>query len=133
MHRRIQPTGVFEPVAGLYSQVIAVSDGPRFEIAGTLPYGSNGELDPGLLEQSAVMMQNLTRSLESAGLERSDVVRIRVFTTQMDEFLRGGSMETVFGYFGTERPTSTLVEVSRLANPAILIEMDASAVKAERS
>lgn len=128
MHNRIQPEDVYEPVKGLYSQVIACADGPRFEIAGTLPYHPDGSLDPELEKQCTVMMANLHRSLESADLVPSDVVRIQVYTGRMDEFLRVG-INTVFGFFGDDRPTSTLVEVNRLANPAILVEMDASAIR----
>src|SRR5689334_6761242 len=88
MHRRIQPDAVFEPVKGLYSQVIAVADGARYEVAGTLPYHPDGGLDQGLAAQAAVMMDNLGKSLTSVGAQPSDVVRIRVYTTRMDEFLR---------------------------------------------
>lgn len=128
-HERIQPPDVFEPVAGLYSQVIAVADGPRYEIAGTLPYHSDGGLDEDLATQASVVMDNLGRSLAAAGLQRSDVVRIQVYTTRMDEFLQT-ALTTVFGWFGETRPTSTLVEVGRLANPKVLVEIDASAVRA---
>lgn len=127
MHQRIQPPGVFEPVAGLYSQVIAVADGPRYEVAGTLPYHPDGGLDADLATQAGVMMANLGRSLSAVGLAAEHVVRIRVYTTRMDEFLRT-ALDVVFGWFGDTRPTSTLVEVGRLANPNILVEMDASAV-----
>lgn len=129
MHRRIQPPDVFEPVAGLYSQVVEVAQGRRFEIAGTLPYHFDGSLDESLADQAQVVMDNLGRSLAAVGLERSDVVRIQVYTTRMDEFLKT-ALETVFGWFGETRPTSTLVEVSRLANPKVLVEIDASAVGA---
>lgn len=131
MHQRIQPGDVFEPVAGLYAQVIAVAEGQRFEIAGTLPYHADGGLDEDLATQAEVVMLNLGRSLAAAGLERSDVVRIQVYTTRMDEFLRT-ALDTVFGWFGDARPTSTLVEVGRLANPKVLVEIDASAVRAAR-
>ncbi|MEV7007521.1 Rid family hydrolase [Streptosporangium sp. NPDC051022] len=131
MHRRIQPSDVFEPVKGLYSQVIAVAEGPRYEIAGTLPYHPDGGLDEPLATQAQVVMDNLGRSLASAGLERSDVVRVQIYTTRMDEFLRT-ALDVVFGWFGDARPTSTLVEVSRLANPKVLVEIDASAVGVPR-
>ena len=131
MHVRIQPKDVYEPVKGLYTQVIACVEGPRFEIAGTLPYLPDGSLEPELVQQCIVMMENLRASLESVDLVPSDVVRIQVYTTRMDEFLKK-AIGIVFGFFGDERPTSTLVEISRLANPAVLIEMDASAVRAPR-
>lgn len=132
MHDRIQPEDAFEPVSGLYSQVIAVAEGPRYEIAGTLPYHPDGALDQDLAAQCEVMMANLGRSLESAGLERTDVVRIRIFTTRMDALLRD-ALELVFGWFGPLRPTSTLVEVTRLANPHVQVEIDAEAVRAPRA
>lgn len=127
MHERVQPHDVFEPVPGLYSQVIACAPGARFEIAGTLPYYLDGTLDNGLAEQSAVVMDNLGRSLASVGLERSDIVRINIFTTSMDHFLKT-SLTVVFGWFGDYRPVSTLVEVSRLANPRVLVEIEAVAI-----
>jgi 2-iminobutanoate/2-iminopropanoate deaminase len=129
MHGRIQPDTVYQPVKGLYAQVIAVAEGARFEVAGTLPYHPDGGLDEDLAAQAVVMMDNLGKSLASVGAEPSDVVRIRVYTTRMDEFLRT-ALDTVFGWFGDTRPTSTLVEVSRLANAKVLVEMDASAVVA---
>jgi len=129
MHERVQPDDVFEPVRGLYSQVIACAEGPRYEIAGTLPYHLDGSLDDGLAEQSAVVMDNLGRSLVAVGLERSDVVRINIFTTEMDDFLKT-SLDVVFGWFGDHRPTSTLVEITRLANPKILVEIEAVAIAA---
>lgn len=127
MHKRVQPPDVFEPVPGLYSQVIACAPGERFEIAGTLPYYLDGTFDEGLAEQSVVVMDNLGRSLASVGLERSDIVRINIFTTSMDDFLKT-SLDVVFGWFGDHRPTSTLVEVGRLANPKILVEIEAVAI-----
>ncbi|MGB3376516.1 MAG: Rid family hydrolase [Microbacterium sp.] len=131
MHERILPTDVFEPVPGLYTQLIACQAGDRFEIAGTLPYHQDGSLDPDLATQSAVVMENIGRTLASAGLERSDIVRINIFTIDMDGFLRT-SLDTVFGWFGAHRPTSTLVEIRRLANPNILVEIEAVAIRAER-
>ncbi len=131
MHRRIQPTDVFEPVTGLYAQLIACEPGDRYEIAGTLPYHQDGSLDEDLAAQSAVVMENIGRTLAAGGLERSDVVRINIFTTDMDGFL-ASSLDTVFGWFGEHRPTSTLVEIRRLANPKILVEIEAVAIRAGR-
>lgn len=128
MHERIMPADVFEPVSGLYTQLIACRTGQQFEIAGTLPYHPDGSLDEALDVQSTVVMENIGRTLAAAGLERSDVVRINIFTTDMDGFLKT-CLDVVFGWFGEHRPTSTLVEIRRLANPNIHVEIEAVAVK----
>lgn len=130
MHTRIQPPDVYEPVKGLYSQVIACSPGQHFEIAGTLPYHEDGSLEPAILEQTIVMMENFRRTLVAADLVPSDVVRIQVCTPRMDDFLTKGAMKVITEFFGEGQPTLTLLEVSRFANVDVLIQMDATAVRA---
>lgn len=125
-HERVKPEGVYEPVPGLYSQIVVAREATRYEIAGTLPYHSGGGLDASLADQSREVMRNIGRSLDAVGLTREHVVRINVYTTRMDEFLRE-ALDIVFGWFGDTRPASTLVEVSRLANPNVLVEIEAVA------
>lgn len=128
-HERTLPGGIHEPVKGLYAQLIKVREGDRYEIAGTLPYHPDGSLDAAMSDQARVIMENIDRCLRSADLIPSDVTRMRIYTLGMDEFLRNGSMDVVFSYFGDERPTSTLVQVDRLANPFVLLEIDLTAVR----
>lgn len=133
-HQRILPDNFFEPVPGLYSQIIRCADGPRVEIAGTLPYHPDGSLDLDLQDQAKVLLENLDRSLEAGNVRREDIVRMRIFTTRMDDFIYGGTMNIVFEeYFGEHRPTSTLVEVNRLANPHVQIEIDCTAIAQGKS
>ncbi|MFC0105490.1 RidA family protein [Kibdelosporangium aridum] len=61
-------------------------------------------------------------------MDASHVVRINIFTTDMDGFLRD-ALDVCFGWFGNTRPASTLVEVSRLANPKVLVEIEAVAIE----
>jgi enamine deaminase RidA (YjgF/YER057c/UK114 family) len=125
MPERIQPPGVFEPVKGLYAQIVATRPGTRYEIAGTLPYTSEGMLPDGLPAQARETMENIGRSLGAVGLTPAHVVRITIYTRDMDAFL-AEALEIVFGWFGPTRPASTLVEVSRL--PKVLVEISAVAV-----
>lgn len=125
-HERVKPEGVYEPVPDLYSQIVVAREATRYEIAGTLPYHSDGGLDESLADQSREVMRNIGRSLDAVGLAREHVIRINVYTTRMDEFLRE-ALDIVFGWFGDTRPASTLVEVSRLANPNVLVEIEAVA------
>jgi 2-iminobutanoate/2-iminopropanoate deaminase len=127
MHQTTAPADVFEPVTGLYHQVLRVTPGTTYEIAGTLPYSPDGVMDDALTDQCHVVMANMGRSLASVGLGPEHVTRIRVYTTRMDEFLQT-SLDIVFKWFGPTSPPSTLVEVARLANPRCLVEIDATAV-----
>lgn len=126
MHRRTQPEGVFEPVPGLYSQVIETRSPVRYEIAGSLAYDANGKLPESLADQCRMVMRNIDLSLGAVGMTPANVVRMRIFTLDMDRFLKE-AIDIVFGYFGDHRPTSTLVEISRLANPKMLVEIDLTA------
>lgn len=126
MHARVKPDGVFEPVPGLYSQMVVFRSRTTYEIAGTLAYASDGTLPESLADQAREVMANIGRSLASVGLTPAHVVRINVFTTDIDTFLKQ-ALDVVFGYFGETRPASTLVEVTRLSNPNMLVEINALA------
>ncbi len=126
MHKSILPSGVFEPVRGLYSQVIEVRSPVRYEIAGSLAYDSQGHLPDSLAEQCRNVMRNIDLSLAAVGLTPAHVIRMRIYTLDMDAFLKEG-LSVVFDHFGPTRPTSTLVQVGRLANPRMLVEIDATA------
>ncbi len=126
MHKVVKPDGVFEPVPGLYSQVIVTDSPVRYEIAGTIAYNSDGYLPDSMADQCRGVMHNIDLSLAAVALTAANVIRIRIYTVDMDRFIREGS-GIVFGYFTEGRPTSTLIEVSRLANPKMLVEIDATA------
>lgn len=86
------------------------------------------ELDPpeNIREQTRNVMENLTRCLEAARASWSDIVRTDVFVTDMEEQdAVGGVMAQ---YFGGDFPASTMVEVKRLVDPRLKIEVSAIAV-----
>jgi enamine deaminase RidA (YjgF/YER057c/UK114 family) len=126
MHKITMPEGVFEPVKGLYSQVITTTSPIRHEIAGSLAYDAEGGLPETLPDQCRAVMRNIDLSLKSVGMTPANVIRMRIYTLDMDVFLKEG-LSIVFGYFGDVRPTSTLVQIIRLANPKMLVEIDATA------
>lgn len=123
----VKPDGVFEPVPGLYSQVVVHRSRTTYEIAGTLPYEPDGSLPEAMADQARVVMENIDRSLASVGRTAADVVRINIFTSDLSTFMKE-AMEVVFGHFGERRPASTLVEISRLCNPDVHVEIEAVAV-----
>ncbi|MEC7489815.1 MAG: Rid family hydrolase, partial [Pseudomonadota bacterium] len=65
--------------------------------------------------------------LDEFGAKPSDVVRINQFTTNMDEYL-SNAIDEMENFFGIHKPTSTLVEVTRLVHPDWKIEIEAKAV-----
>jgi enamine deaminase RidA (YjgF/YER057c/UK114 family) len=69
---------------------------------------------------------NLERVLSEASMSLENVVRLHYFTTDMEAYF--GAMETVMSRLGSHRPASTLVAVTRLALPELLVEIEATAV-----
>jgi len=126
--QRNDPDGIFYPVPGLYSQIVEASGADLIFIAGTLAYLPDGSLPETLAEQATAVLDNIRRSLDAARLEPSDVVKITIFTTDMQRFLTE-VLDQVFSFFGDARPASTLVEISRLANPNMMLEIELFAAR----
>jgi enamine deaminase RidA (YjgF/YER057c/UK114 family) len=122
--RRISSGGPFESVAG-YSRAIVVGDGCW--VAGTTDAGADGRsLHPGdLAGQARAALAIIEAALGEAGFSLAEVVRTRMFVTDIS---RAGEVTAVHGeVFGTIRPAATLVEVSGLIDPSLLIEIEAEA------
>ncbi len=131
-HRRRDIAGVHHPVPGLYSQVVACADGPRFEFSSILPYDEDGDLDGDIVVQAVVLVENIRRALVETDLLPTDVVRIQVQAANLDDFVTSGAIGQVFGFFGEERPAASIVQ-ARMVNPEVLIQVDLSAVRAPRA
>ncbi len=122
--RRISSGGPWEAVAG-YSRAIVVGDGCW--VAGTTDAGPDGRSQhPGdVAAQTRATFEIIERALGEAGFELDDVVRTRMFVT---DITRWEAVVAVHGErFGAIRPAATLVEVSALMDPSLLIEIEAEA------
>jgi enamine deaminase RidA (YjgF/YER057c/UK114 family) len=122
--RRISSGGPWEAVAG-YSRAIAVGD--SCWVAGTTDAGPDGQSrHPGdMAGQARAVFEIIERALAEAGFSLDDVVRTRMFVTDMS---RSEEVLAVHGeVFGTIRPAATLVEISVLIEPSALIEIEAEA------
>lgn len=122
--RRISSGGPFEAVAG-YSRAIVVGDGCW--VAGTTDAGPDGRSrHPGdLAGQTRAALAIIGEALTQAGFSLADVVRTRMFVTDMSQ---SGVVAAIHGeVFAAIRPAATLVEVSRLIDPSLLIEIEAEA------
>ncbi len=124
--RLISSGGPFEVRAG-YSRAVVVGD--ACHVAGTTDAGPDGRsLHPGdAAAQAEAALGIIERALAEAGFAIADVVRTRMFVTDMDD--ADGVLAVHGRVFGGIRPAATLVEVSRLIDPTLLVAIEADAVR----
>lgn len=108
----------------------AVKKGPFIEVAGTTAM-LNGELQGvgDAYTQTKVIIEIMAKAIRELGGELSDVVRTRMFISRIEDFEVVGKAHGE--YFKDIKPASTLVEVSALVHPDMLVEIEMSAIIAE--
>jgi enamine deaminase RidA (YjgF/YER057c/UK114 family) len=99
------------------------------EVAGTVAVGDAGLVGKGnLYQQTKFALEKIERVLQQAGFALTDVVRTRVFVTDISRWEEAGRAHGEF--FGAIKPASTMLEVSGLIDPEFLVEIEATAIKA---
>jgi len=124
MIQRISSGSKYEPIVGYSRAVVA---GPYVEIAGTTapqagdtPYA-----------QAKGALEIIGAALAEAGVTFADVIRTRIFLTDISQWEGVGRAHGEI--FADIRPASTMVEVSALIDPSVLVEIEATAYRGPQS
>ena len=128
--QNIQRESLSKRVVGghvLYSHVVVVEGKKTIFISGQLARGPSGEVvGPGdMRTQLRQVGENIKAALAAAGATLADIVKTNTYVTDIDEFFK--HVDVRMEYFGA-LPTSTTVEVRKLAHPDLVVEVEAIAV-----
>jgi len=123
--RRVSSNSPYEDIIG-FSRAVRVGD--TVYVSGTVAWGEDGAFvgEGDVYAQAKQALRNIDAALQQAGASLADVVRTRVYLTDIGRWEEAARAHAEA--FANVKPASTMVEVSRLADARMLVEIEAVAV-----
>jgi len=122
--QRINPDGMTQPAG--YSHVVRHNN--LLFLSGQVAVDAEGNVvgEGDMNAQLRQVLENMKIALASQGADFSNIVKVTIYTTDMDALLKTGDISREYWTDGT--PANTVVQVERLARPAFLIEIESTAI-----